>query len=126
MNHNIAFDSQNNPVCVNNGFLEVCEPHVYEGMKNGMPFMRSYDCKYGTAELAGTGFDTGDAFTSHPRAATGWLRSRAHIVPGEEFTVRFAIWDVYDNILDSTVLLDNVAWDPQPGSNETIRPPPPK
>jgi len=27
-------------------------------------------------------------------------------------------------VLDSTVLIDNVAWDAKPGENVTIRPPP--
>jgi hypothetical protein len=129
MNHNVAFDSKKNVVSVNNGFLEVCEPYVYMGTKNGMPYQRPYECKLGIGELAGTGFDTGGGTAgseSKPHAATGWLRTRANILPGEEFTLRFAIWDLDDNVLDSTVLLDNMAWDAQPGSNETIRPPPPK
>jgi hypothetical protein len=125
MNHNIAFDAQKNPVSVNNGFVEVCDPYTYEGRRNGMPFTRSFTCQYGTRELAGTGFDAipGDP-TNH--AATGWLQTHANVVPGEDLTLRFAIWDAGDEALDSTVLIDNVAWAAMPGSNETIRPPPPK
>jgi hypothetical protein len=124
-NHNIAFDAQKNPVCVNNGFVEVCDPYVYMGMRGGMPFTRSFTCQYGTHELAGTGFD---GVTDDPEnhAATGWLQTHANIVPGEELTLRFAVWDAGDEALDSTALIDNVVWDAMPGNNETIRPPPPK
>jgi hypothetical protein len=115
-NHNIAFDSQGNPVSVNNGFVEVCLPHVYSGTKGATAFTRAFPCKLGTQELAGTGFEQ--------RAATGWLQTHANIVPGEELALRFAIWDAGDETLDSTVLLDNFRWDAQPGTTVTIRPPP--
>jgi hypothetical protein len=116
--HNIAFDSQKNPVCVNNGFVEVCEPWTYESTRNGMPFQRPFTCKYGTKELADTGFDDGE---NH--AATGWLETHSNVVPGEELTLRFAIWDAGDDVLDSTVLLDHFTWDLKPGTTVTVRPP---
>jgi hypothetical protein len=115
-NHNIAFDSQGNPVSVNNGFVEVCAPFTYAGSKGMTPFTRPFPCKLGVAELAGTGFEN--------RAATGWLQTHSNVVPGEEITLRFAIWDSGDEILDSTVLLDNFKWDARPGSTITVRPPP--
>jgi hypothetical protein len=67
---------------------------------------------------------TGGDFSEN-HAATGWLQTHANIVPGEELTLRFAIWDAGDDALDSTVLIDNVVWAAMPGANETIRPPPP-
>jgi hypothetical protein len=115
-NQNIAFDSQSNPVSVNNGFVEVCDPFTYRGRKNGVPFTRQFPCKLGNGELDGTGFEE--------HAATGWLQTRANVVPGEEVTLRFAIWDAGDAVLDSTVLLDNFTWDAKPGSNVTMRAPP--
>ena len=115
-NHNIAFDSQNNPVSVNNGFVEVCKPFTYQGAKAGQDFMRQFPCALGVAELAGT------AFEDH--AATGWLQTHTNVVPGEELTLRLAIWDAGDEALDSTVLLDNLRWDVKPGSTVTVRPPP--
>jgi hypothetical protein len=45
------------------------------------------------------------------------------VVPGQELVIRFAIWDVGDESLDSTVLIDKFGWDPLPGSNETTRAP---
>jgi hypothetical protein len=114
-NHNIAFDSQGNPVSVNNGFVEVCSPFTYIGQKGNDRFQRTFPCKLGVKELNGTGFER--------RAATGWLQTRSNVVPAEEITLRFAIWDAGDEILDSTVLIDNFKWDAKPGSTETVRPP---
>jgi hypothetical protein len=114
-NNNIAFDSQMNPVSVNNGFVEVCRPWRYEGMKGNMPFFRDFPCKLGEQELGGTGF--------REHAATGWLQTQTNVVPGEEVTLRFGIWDAGDEVLDSTVLIDNFRWDAKPGSTVTMRPP---
>lgn len=107
-NKNVSFDSQGNPVSVNNGFLEVCEPGNHGG--------KNFSCPLGTAELVGTGFEE--------HAATGWLQTSTPIVPGEVFTIRFAIWDMGDEILDSTVLIDNFKWDVEEGETGTNRPPP--
>jgi hypothetical protein len=128
--HNISFDSQRNAVSVNNGFVEVCEPYTYVGVRNGMEVTRQFPCQYGTTELLGTGFDVSPPdpdfdLDSEPslHAATGWLRTQANIVPGEELTLRFAIWDTGDESLDSTVLLDGFTWEAAPGQNMTTRPP---
>jgi hypothetical protein len=97
---NISFDGQGNPVSVNNGFLEVC-PAQNAGGKN-------FPCSKGTAELQGTGYD--ELAESGPHAATGWLVTEAPVTPGSEITIRFAIWDAGDHILDSLVLVDNFTW----------------
>jgi hypothetical protein len=112
---NIAFDSQQNPVSVNNGFVEVCEAWRYEGTQGGTPFVRDFPCGLGIADLADTGFEE--------HAATGWLQTHSNVVPGEELTLRFAIWDAGDEALDSTVLVDNFKWDAKPGTTVTMRPP---
>jgi len=57
------------------------------------------------------------------RGATGWLQTRSNVVPGEELTIRFAIWDAGDEALDSTVLIDNFGWSAKPGMTVTMRPP---
>lgn len=93
INGNISFDSQNNPVSVNVAFFDVCVPSQWS------------TCPAGTAELAGTGFDTwGSA------GGTIWLQTQAPITGGETFTVRFAIWDTGDANLDSTTLIDAFEW----------------
>ncbi|MBI5536606.1 MAG: putative metal-binding motif-containing protein [Deltaproteobacteria bacterium] len=107
-NKNVSFDAQKNPVSVNNGFLEVCKAQKAGG--------KTFGCAQGTGELNGTGFED--------HAATGWLQTSAAITPGEEFTIRFAIWDMGDEVLDSTVLIDNFRFDVNEGQNQTVRPPP--
>lgn len=103
-NKNISFDSKGNPVSVNNAFVEVCEPN---SVANGTPF----ECKLGTAELEGTGFEG--------HAATSWLQTQAGVIPGETIRLRFAIWDTGDHALDSTVLIDNFRWTLEEGKVET-------
>ena len=88
VNGNISFDSMLNPVSVNIAFFEVCQA-----------------CNLGTAELDGTGFDVWD-----DAGATSWLVTTAPVEGGEEFTIRFAIWDTGDHNLDSSVLVDAFQW----------------
>ena len=88
INGNICFDSNNQPVSVNIAFFQVCA-----------------GCPLGTAALAGTGFDVWD-----DAGATGWLVTTAPITGGEEFSIRFAIWDTHDMLWDSSVLLDDFQW----------------
>jgi hypothetical protein len=96
-NKNISFDKQGNPVSVNNAFVEVCTA--------GEAGEKMFACPLGRKELQGTGFDDPDN-----SAATSWLRTNAKIVPGETFKIRFAVWDMGDEVLDSTVLLDRFVW----------------
>ncbi|MCC6554833.1 MAG: choice-of-anchor L domain-containing protein, partial [Polyangiaceae bacterium] len=88
INGNVSFDSQTNPVSVNVAFFDVCS-----------------GCPLGTGELAGTGFDTWD-----DAGGTSWLVSTAPISGGEEFSIRWAIWDTGDQAWDSTALVDNFQW----------------
>ncbi len=104
---NIAFDDQGNPVSVNNGFLEVCEPQAAGGKK--------FDCALGPDALAGTGFEGTGADLDPKHAATGWLMTESAVEPGSEITLRFAIWDAGDFVLSSTVLVDHFEWDVQGG-----------
>jgi len=83
INGNIAFDSNSTPIGVNANFIN-------PGMSN---------------LLQSTGFDSwGDA------ATTGWTRTSAPVVPNQEFTLSFIIWDTGDQSSDSTVVLDNFQW----------------
>lgn len=92
VNGNIAFDATGTPIASKSAFFDVCS-----------------GCTMGTAPLQGTGFDTwstGDG----PGGATSWLTSSAPVNGGEEFTVRFAIWDAGDQVMDSSVLIDHFEW----------------
>jgi len=124
---NISFDKLGNPVSVNNGFVEVCDPAV--GLQQ--PGGKSFACALGERELVGTGFDatkkgSGKNEIDIPsHAATGWLSTTAAIIPGETIRLRFAVWDMFDEALDSTVLIDHFAWTlVEPLAPMTERPPP--
>jgi len=107
---NISFDAKGNLISVNAGFLEVCNPQV---ASNGQPFA----CAAGPAELSGTGYDE----QAGGSAATGWLQTTAPIdAPGSDITLRFAIWDSGDGVLDSTILLDNFKFESTEGTTGTV------
>ncbi len=114
---NISFDQDKAPISVNNSLLQVCNGPVTvlhsraEGTGRGTTY---YPCPLGTKLLEGTGFASPEE--SGPHAATGWLQTQAPVEPGQEIKLRFAIWDVKDHHLDSTVLIDNFKWSVEPGS----------
>jgi hypothetical protein len=89
-NGNISFDATGNPISVNAAFFNVC---------NG--------CAMGPAQLQGTGFDT---WGCNEAGGTGWLTTQAPVTGGQEFSIRFAIWDSGDGVYDSSVLVDNFRW----------------
>jgi hypothetical protein len=72
----------------------------------------------GTSELAGTGLETPAAGMCDAEAlvggASGWLVARGNVAGGETITLRIAIWDTSDGILDSTALVDNFRWSTDP------------
>jgi len=92
VNGNISFDSQNSPVSVDNAFFQVCS-----------------GCALGTMELVGTGFEPSPAGWNDA-GATAWLETQAPVKGGEDFTIRFAIWDTGDTAFDSSVLVDAFEW----------------
>lgn len=100
---NISFDSMKNTISVNAGFLTVCHPQG------------GFACPDGPGELAGTGFDEDPTGFLYPdnSAATSWLQTNAPIEnPGGDITLDFVIWDDGDQILDSTILVDNFVFTP--------------
>jgi hypothetical protein len=112
---NIAFDKSGNPISVNSSLLQVCAAQTANG--------RAYECPLGPLSLKGTGFDeVDDPFSPAPHGATGWLVTRANVVPGSVMRVRFAVWDSADGNLDSTVLLDDFRWSAAEGAGTEPRP----
>lgn len=57
----------------------------------------------GGGDLAGTGFEG--------HGATAWVQTVAPVTPGSEVFLRFALWDTTDGVVDSTVVLDDLAFD---------------
>lgn len=121
---NISFDAMSNPVSVNNGFFDRCTPNAQTGCQGGTPKIAA--CPGGESELAGTGFAEKGAYCgdteSSAGGATGWLTSQAPVQPGETITLQFVIWDTGDERYDSSVLLDNLAWEQGPTDTKTERP----
>ncbi|MBA2539797.1 MAG: choice-of-anchor L domain-containing protein [Deltaproteobacteria bacterium] len=77
----------------------------------------------GVEMLAGTGFDdaaSGSCDTNSVEGgATGWLVTSGNVTPGEVITLRIAVWDTSDHILDSLAVVDGFQWSTevaQPGT----------
>lgn len=113
---NISFDQDGNVISVNNSLLRVCKAQTAGN--------KTFDCPLGTDLLQATGFE--DDWSGGPHAATGWLQTQVPVVPGSIVTLRFAIWDSYDELLDSTVLLDRFEWAVEPALAATEPVPVPK
>ncbi len=124
---NISFDAKNNPVSVNNGFFSECSP---TGAKTGcapQATAGTASCTNGTNDLMGTGFyDLDDS--QNPYACnssetgggmTGWLTTQAPVAPGETITIDLMVWDTGDQYYDSSVILDNWQWKPDPVTVQT-------
>jgi len=111
----ISFDTQGNPISVNNAFMTVC------GCASGPPCVaggKTFACPLGTAELNGTGFEG--------HAATSWLKTQAPVAPGETIRIRWGAYDSGDGILDSTAIIDNWQWSAEPGTTVGTAPIPPE
>jgi hypothetical protein len=72
-------------------------------------------------DLIGTGMDVVDGACGNGTVggATGWLTTTGNVVPGEVITLRIAIWDTSDGVLDSLALIDAFTWSvdgAQPGT----------
>jgi hypothetical protein len=61
----------------------------------------------------------GDQFAS-THAGTKWLSTTAGVVPGEDITLIWAIFDLSDEVLDSVVILDAFSWNCEGGPPQTI------
>jgi len=121
---NISFDSKNNPVSVNNGFFSQCAPsNAATGCAQGST-KGTAACSGGASDLAGTGFqdmnDQSACGTGETGGGmTGWLTTQAPAQPGETLTIDLIIWDTGDQYYDSSVILDNWQWKPDPTTVST-------
>ncbi len=90
----------------------------------------SYAGCLATTGLTGTGMDVLDppaidgtvgscGASNMAGGATAWLGIRGNVVPGEVIELRIVLWDTYDPLYDSLVLLDDFRWSAteiQPGT----------
>ena len=124
---NIVFDTNNQPVTVNTGFFQVCQPQpicsmcvACGGNSNCATKVCGVKCVKGRTELEGTGYDEFivGRHDQQVGGATGWLTTSAPVTPGETFTLQFFIFDGADHEYDSAVLIDGFQWcstTPSPG-----------
>jgi hypothetical protein len=119
MSANIAFDPMNNPISANTWLLRACDPQTAGNL--------TFACPLGSSSLQGTGFGagmaTGDAgATTTNHAATGWLKTQAPVdtLRGKDVTLRFAVWDSGDGVLDSTTLVDGFRWSQDSATTATV------
>jgi hypothetical protein len=112
---NISFDSKNNPISVNNSLFGVCTPDVQTGCYGSAT--ATSVCSAGPGQVAGTGFDNENTWCpmnqSTGGGATGWLTSAAPVKAGETISLEFIIWDTGDWNYDSSVLIDDLFWQPE-------------
>jgi hypothetical protein len=128
LDKNISFDQAGNPISVNSAFFTACEPRVcgvtpddvYVDIpdvdNDGCPDSLSCNtetnlcendlgaCPDGAEALLAFSGDTSQG------GATGWLSTTAPVVPGEEITLEFMIWDTGDASFDSLIILDGFEW----------------
>lgn len=97
----VTIDATGTPLSVNSSFVDVC---TCAGGPPCSPGGRTYACSLGAGELSGTGFDPSTS------AATPWLEVRVPATAGSRVTVRIALWDSGDGLLDSTALVDGFRW----------------
>ncbi len=109
---NISFDQQGNPISVNNVFVRVCDciggPPCPAPVENPV---KEFDCKLGPKLLENSGFEN--------HAATSWLVTKAPVNEDDEILLRWGVYDSGDEVLDSTVVIDNFRWlgdDADPGT----------
>jgi hypothetical protein len=112
----IAFDANGHRINVNNAFFQDCNSCV--SCVPGYSFAVS--CSPSSLSLlAGTGYEMLLGPSSSPASqcnlkngsgGTDWLKTTSPVVPGEEFTLSWIVFDEADGILDSSVILDHFRW----------------
>ena len=115
---NVSFDKNGQPVSVNNAFFDVCAAAAGTGWSNA--------CTQSPSLLAKTGYGDADPYCSSQYydgdakclvgGGSGWLTTKAPVVPNEVITLRFIILDEGDGALDSAAIIDNFQWDITPVS----------
>lgn len=105
---NVSFDANGSVVSVNNGFFQVCtQDDPFSTPPNIC--LTNVDAN---AILANTGFDpnNGGDFSSGAGATLSLTTQGVPVLPGETITLSFMIFDLGDDILDSSVIIDNFRW----------------
>jgi hypothetical protein len=116
----IAFDATGHRINVNNAFFEDCNSctNCVTG-PTGQVINFTHTCANPLSTLAGTGYEKLLASSSNPASqcneskgsgGTDWLKTTSPVQPGETFTLSWIVFDEFDGILDSSVILDHFRW----------------
>lgn len=138
---NVAHDTNGLAVTVNSGFFQLCPeapgpPGLSQDKAAGLQQCVGVD---GDAALGvfgslhGTGYDGAAVSSDYTVRAvngntyvygggTGWLSAKFPTVPGEELLVRVILFDTFDGLKDSAVLLDGFRWEADEGDAGAERP----
>jgi hypothetical protein len=80
----------------------------------------------GTTDLQGTGLEQSAPFECDSNSlmggGTGWLVTSGNVTPGEIMTLRIAVWDTSDSILDTLAVIDNFKWHADTSDPGTVIP----
>lgn len=126
-NGNISFDKNGTPIRLNAAFFDVCDPSPSK------PKTLQGFCNTPAAALDGTGYYKECSYKSGSGwpgpgsgeangGSTGWLTTTAPVEPGEKIRLTFYIFDKGDDVLDSTVLIDNFRWKLAPALTPKTQP----
>ncbi|HEY3822528.1 MAG TPA: putative metal-binding motif-containing protein [Polyangiaceae bacterium] len=116
----IAFDANGHRINVNNAFFEDCNSctNCVTG-PSGQTIDFTHTCANPLSTLTGTGYEKLLASSSNPASqcneskgsgGTDWLKTTSPVNPGETFTLSWIVFDEFDGILDSSVILDHFRW----------------
>ena len=103
---NVSYDSQSQPVTINNALFQVCDTFVG---KNKFGLNISNTCALDAGTLEKTGYDT-KIGALRIGGATDWLTTKAPVKPGETATLELIVLDEGDDSYDSAVIVDNFKW----------------
>jgi len=112
----IAYDANGHRINVNNAFFQDCNT-----CSNCVPgYTFTVTCNANSLQLLnGTSYEkllgpssapTSQCNLSHGSGGTDWLKTTSPVVPGEQFTLSWIVFDEHDGILDSAVILDHFHW----------------
>jgi hypothetical protein len=116
----IAFDANGHRINVNNLFFEDCNSctNCVTG-PTGQTIVFTHTCANPISTLNGTGYEKLLANSTNPTSqcneskgsgGTDWLKTTSPVQPGETFTLSWIVFDEFDGILDSSVILDHFRW----------------
>ncbi|HEY1954115.1 MAG TPA: MXAN_6577-like cysteine-rich protein [Polyangiaceae bacterium] len=113
---NLMTLTQNNqkwPIAINiasgTSVFSVCDAASKTNQCQGTS-VSGISCGLGATQLSGTGFEKPVTDQCLIGGGTYWLTTAGNVIPGDIVQLRIAIWDVSDDIYDSTALIDGFQW----------------